>query len=82
MANFFKDYQNELKTKRNEQNQTKSMEYTEGQIVYINPMYDKNRNGKRYFVNDLGSGYVLLAENKKDAIKGVGYIYHNSVIVK
>ena len=51
------------------------MEYNVGQIIYINPMYDENRNGKRYFVDYLSDSCVLLAKTKKDAMNGYGYIY-------
>ena len=83
MANFFKDYQVEVKAAKQakESNTIKKVEYTTGQQVFINPMYDENRNGKRFFVAYLGNGGVLLAKTKKDAINGYGYIYSISVII-
>jgi hypothetical protein len=83
MANFFKEYHAELKEKRTAAESTKKdVEYERGQTVFIDPMYDENRNGKRYFVDYLGSGGVLLAKTKKDAMNGYGYIYSICTIVK
>lgn len=84
MANFFKDYHAEVKAKKEAEENAKGkpIEYTRGQIVYINPIYDSERNGKRYFVDDLGGGNVLLAKTKKDALSGYGYIYDRCNIVE
>ena len=80
MANFFKEYHAERRAK--ETAQEKTVEYSVGQIVYINPMYDENRNGKRYFVERLSGGRVLLAKTKKDAMSGCGYIYGDCDVVR
>ena len=84
MANFFKDYHAEVKARREarESEKAKRIEYDRGQIVYINPMYDSERNGKRFFVDYLGGGCVLLAKTKKDAMNGLGYIYDECNIVR
>ena len=83
MANFFKEYQKEIKNKELEKNtKEKHTEYNRGQIVCINPMYDENRNGKRYFADYLSDDCVLLADNKKDAMNGYGLIYSIHVIVR
>lgn len=84
MANFFKEYHAEIKAKRIAMEKTteKNIEYNRGQIVFINPMYDENRNGKRYFVDYLGDDSVLLAKTKKDAMNGYGYIYSSCIIVR
>ena len=82
MANFFKDYQTEIKNKNKvKKMQDKQIGYTQGQVVYINPAYDIERNGKKYFADYLSKGYMLLADTKKDALNGVGCIYHYSVII-
>lgn len=83
MANFFKNYHAEVRAKREaeETMMKKSVEYDRGQVVYINPMYDENRNGKRYFVDYLGNDNVLLAKTRKDAMNGYGYIYSTCNIV-
>lgn len=81
MANFFKDYQSQIKADKERKRlemleQTeKQAEYEKGDIVYINPMYDENRNGKRYFVDYLSDNHILLAKTKKEALSGYGYIY-------
>ena len=81
MANFFKEYQKEIKEKELAKSvEEKRIEYSRGQVVHINPMYDENRNGKRYFVDYLTDGFVLLADNKKDAMNGYGLIYSACVI--
>ena len=82
MANFFKEYHAEIKAARDakEAAPKKTVNYDRGQIVYINPMYDENRNGKRYFVEYLGDNSVLLAKTKKDAMNGYGYIYDICII--
>lgn len=84
MANFFKDYHAQVRADREveEKAKVKSVEYTKGQVVYINPMYDSERNGKRYFADDLGNGCVLLAKDKRDALNGCGNIYDRCNIVK
>ena len=86
MANFFKDYQKEVKERKEKEEQIKreelrnKKEYKKGQVVYISPIYDENYNGKKYFADTLTNGYLLLADTKKEALNGVGHIYHNSVI--
>jgi hypothetical protein len=80
MANFFKEYHTERRATRNIQPTRK--EYNRGDIININPMYDENRNGKRYFVEYLGDNSILLAKNKKDAMNGYGYIYSTCDIIK
>lgn len=84
MANFFKDYHAELNAKRKAEENAKvnHTEYKQGQIVHINPMYDEERNGKRYFSSYLNNGYVLLAKTKKDALNGYGHIYNKCAIIK
>lgn len=83
MANFFKDYHAEVKARREAEAKQKPerKEYDIGQIVRINPMYDSDGNGKRYFVTYLSGDCVLLAKTKKDAMNGYGYIYSESSIV-
>lgn len=80
MANFFKDYQAQVKTKREAEELAKReperTEYNVGQVVYINPAYDWNdNNGKKYFVDYLGDNSILLADTKKEAMSGYGHIY-------
>ena len=86
MANFFKEYQTQVKAnkeaKESAERSEKRKEYTEGQVVYINPMYDENRNGKRYFATYLGDDSVLLAKTKTDALNGYGFIHSIHDIVK
>lgn len=84
MANFFKEYHAQIRAKREaeENAKPKRIEYDEGQLVYINPIYDIDRNGKRYFVTYLDDECVLLAKTKKDAMSGYGYIYDISDIVR
>ena len=83
MANFFKDYHTEIRAKREAEENAKARQvsYNRGQIVYINPIYDSERNGRRYFVDDLSNGCVLLAKTKKEAMSGYGYIYDVGCIV-
>ena len=81
MANFFKEYHAELKKKREEVVKEKTIEYKRGQVVHINPMYDEDRNGKRYFADQLGDDSVLLAKTKKEAMSGYGRIYSVHVII-
>lgn len=83
MANFFKEYHAELKAQRTAEEQKKNprrTEYTTGQVVYIDPMYDENRNGRRFFVEYLSGDSVLLAKTKKDALNGYGYIYSRHIM--
>lgn len=80
MANFFKEYHAERRAK--EIAPETPVEYTQGQVVYIDPMYDENRNGKRYFVDNLSGDSILLAKTKKEAMSGYGYIYSRHDIVK
>lgn len=77
MANFFKDYHKGLKEKRGAAEQAKAtrINYEAGQLVYINPQYDENGTGKKYFVEYLEKDMVLLANTKKEALSGYGYIY-------
>ena len=84
MANFFKDYHASIKADREakENAKEKPIEYNRGQIVYIDPVYDEDRNGKRYFVEELSCNNVLLAKTKKDAMNGYGYIYHKCDIIR
>lgn len=83
MANFFKEYQKEVREKKQaKETKKKRTEYKVGQLVYINPIYDIDGNGKRYFVDYLNDGCILLAETKKDALEGYGYIYSTSAIIK
>lgn len=82
MANFFKDYHEELKERRAaEEQKTDRVEYNEGDTVYINPMYSEG-TAKKYFVTYLSADMVLLANTKKEAVKGYGYIYSIHDIVK
>ena len=83
MANFFKGYHAGVKAKREaeESAKAKPIEYRRGQTVSINPAYDEDRNGKRFFVDDLGNGLVLLAKTKKEAMSGNGHIYSVGCIV-
>ena len=82
MANFFKEYQADIKAKKQaeENAKVKHVEYNRGQLVYINPMYDADRNSKRYFADYLSDGFILLAKTKKDAINGYGQIYSACII--
>lgn len=84
MANFFKDYQAQIKKEKEVENlqENKCIEYNQGQIVYIQASLwsDKNKH-KKYFADYLDDGYMLLADNKKDALNGFGRIYHESIIV-
>lgn len=84
MANFFKEYHAERRAKESarakESEKATRKEYNRGDIIHINPMYDENRNGKRYFTEYLGDDTVLLAKTKKDAMNGYGYIYSVFVI--
>lgn len=83
MANFFKEYHAERKAERTaKETAVKTTDYDRGQIVFIDPMYDENRNGKRYFVDYLGGDSVLLAKTKKDAMNGYGYIYSTCCIAR
>ena len=84
MANFFKGYQAQVRADREakEKKKEKPIEYNKGQVAYINPMYDAERNGKRYFAEDLGNGMVLLAKTKKEAMGGYGYIHSRCDIIK
>lgn len=90
MANFFKDYQADVKAKAiaKETIKEESISYEQGQIVYVN-LYGKinplianiERKTKKYFADYLSENHVLLADNKKDALNGYGYIYDISCIV-
>lgn len=83
MANFFKEYRAEVKEKElTKKAEEKHIKYNRGQIVYIFPMYDICGNGKRYFADYLSDGFILLADNKKDAMNGCGQIYSACAIVE
>lgn len=76
MANFFKEYHAERRAKESvKATRNIRKEYNRGDVININPIYDENRNGKRYFVDYLSDSSVLLAKTKKDAMNGYGYIY-------
>lgn len=86
MANFFKDYQAQVKAKREAEERAKQQperkEYETGEVVMIDKRYDhtEKQTGRKYFVTYL-KDHVLLADNKKQAMEGRGYIYDLSVIV-
>lgn len=85
MANFFKEYHAQLRAEREaEAMAAKAAErpaYVRGQAVRINPMYDDDGNGKRYFVDYLSSDSVILAKSKAEALSGYGHIHsiHNII---
>lgn len=84
MANFFKGYHAQLKADRESVKAATpeiTPEYCTGDLVHINPYLDENRNGKRFFVTYLSDNHILLAETKKEALSGYGYIYHLCDIV-
>ena len=87
MANFFKDYRKQVKEKKKAEKignrEAEKIEYEVGQVVYINPLYDwHNNNGKKYFVDYLDDDSILLADTKKEAMSGYGYIYSIYSVVK
>ena len=48
----------------------------EGAPVYISPYYvAEGESPKKYLVMEVGSGSVLLADNKRMLNKGEGYLY-------
>ena len=80
MANFFKEYHAELKEKRTvTENKEKEYVYSIGEPVYIHQVYGKNN--KKYFADYLERDMVLLADSKKDAMSGYGYIYSKYDII-
>ena len=86
MANFFKDYQKQVREKREAEQAPKrekqrlfnyfdNLDY--GAKVQINPLYDhtEKQTGIKYFVARFGDS-VLLADTKKQAInEHRGYLY-------
>lgn len=48
-----------------------------GTVVYIDPRYDwtERRDGKKFFVACVSDESVLLADTKKQALAGNGYLY-------
>lgn len=87
MANFFKDYQGQIKKDKElkekaEQTEKQKYIFKVGQVVKINPIYDHmDNNGKKYFADYLSEGYILLADTKSEAKKGIGKIYSKAVIL-
>lgn len=85
MANFFKDYQAQVKEKREAEEkakqQPKRKDYEQGELVMIDKSYDwtEKQTGRKYFVEWFNSS-VLLADTKKQAMEGRGYLYDVSVI--
>lgn len=87
MANFFKDYQEQVKEdkaikEKAEQTEKQRYIFKVGQMIKINPIYDHTENnGKKYFADYLSEGYILLADTKSEAKKGIGKIYSKAVIL-
>ena len=76
MAAFFKEYHRQ----RQEQNQQiteqpKEREFTAGEGVTVKSQYIFGEDVKLYFADIINDTFCLLSDNKKDALKGVGYIY-------
>lgn len=93
MANFFKEYQAELKARRAAEKQAELQRQAEqkayeeyfldmpkGKRVKVNPAYSES--GYLYFAAGIGHGCVLLTENKEEARHGYGYIYDNSIVIR
>jgi hypothetical protein len=86
MANFFKNYQTELKAKREaeENAKPKRKEYQLGQVVYvgyISPLCGEVSK-RMYFVTYLDDNTVILAKSKKAAMNEEGHIYYADTILR
>ena len=74
MANFFKEYQKQVK-------ETAVIEETAphfeiGQAVWVKSGYVGMKPRKRYFADYVSGATILLAETKAEALKGYGYLYN------
>ena len=78
MANFFKDYQRQVKAK--ETAETTPTTYEIGQAVLVSSGYVGVKPLKRYFADYVSDSTVLLAETKAEALKGYGYLYNIAYI--
>lgn len=75
MANFFKEYHAELAEKRAAEEAAKAAPpkvYSAGEKVKMRKEYG---SGRKFFADYLCEGYVLLADTKRDALAGYGYVY-------
>ena len=92
MANFFKDYQAELRVKREAEEQEKQKAQEEarkidnyieslprGKRVKINKRYAEN--GFLYFADILSENSVLLSDDKENAKAGRGWIKDKNIII-
>lgn len=92
MANFFKDYQAEIRAKREaearEEREAREAarkldayleSLSRGQRVKVNRAYAEN--GFLYFANIFSADSILLSDDKANAKAGRGWIYDKNIII-
>jgi hypothetical protein len=89
MANFFKDYHQEVKAKREAEERIKKAfetpEFNRGQLVKVREYHQSALLGgvRKMYFSDYActKGMVLLSPSKKEALSGVGYLYYECDII-
>lgn len=92
MANFFKDYQSgirakraaELEAEREEKRKARAVDdffdsLQRGERVKVNAAYAES--GYMYFSDTLNAQSILLSDDKREAMRGYGYIYDKNIII-